>query len=100
MAPATMQLTTLEMKQPKKKIDYDRLNLIGKAVYLGGATFRFVSEGIDAVVDRAVDLYLDAEKAFKQGVDPNIEDAKILDERAADQNPDTSESAGDQNTPP
>ena len=70
------------MKQPKKRIEFDRLNLFGKAVYLGGATFRFISESIDTVVDRAVDVYLDAEKAFKQGIDPNIEDAKILEEQA------------------
>ncbi len=72
------------MNQPKKRIEYDRLNLFGKAIYVGGATFRFIAEGIDAVVNRAVDAYLDAEKAFKQGLDPNIEDAKILDERTGE----------------
>ena len=71
------------MSQPKKKIEFDRLNLIGKAVYVGGAGFRFVAGAIDSAVNRAVDIYLDAEKAFKQGLDPNIEDAKILEERPA-----------------
>ena len=89
------------MNQPKKRIEYDRLNLFGKAVYVGGATFRFIAEGIDAVVNRAVDMYVDAEKAFKQGLDPNIEDAKILDEQAGeagsepDVRPSTEASSGD-----
>ncbi len=74
------------MSQPKKKIEFDRLNLIGKAVYIGGAGFRVVAGAIDSAVNRAVDIYLDAEKAFKQGLDPNIEDAKILDERPANEN--------------
>ena len=74
-------MTTQAMNHPKKNIEFDRLNLIGKAVYVGGATLRFVAGSIEAVVDRAVDVYIDAERAFKQGMDPNIEDAKILDER-------------------
>jgi hypothetical protein len=80
------------MNQPKKRIDFDRLNLFGKAIYVGGATFRFIAEGIDAVVNRTVDVYLDTEKAFKQGLDPNIEDAKILDEQTG--HPESDETSG------
>lgn len=84
------------MNQPKKKIDFESLNLIGKAVYLGGATFRFFADSIDAAVNRAVDIYIDAEKAFKEGIDPNIEDAKILDERTGKDNvPETTPSGAD-----
>lgn len=75
------------MSQPKRRIEFDGLNLMGKAVYLGGAAFRFIAQSIDTAVDRAVDVYLDAEKAFKQGLDPNIEDAKILDENPAGEDP-------------
>ncbi len=69
------------MNQPHRKVEFESLNLLGKAVYVGGAAVRFVAQSIDTIVDRAVDIVLDAEKAFKQGMDSNIEDAKILEEK-------------------
>lgn len=47
---------------------------------LGGSAIRFAAGLIERGVSRAVDVALDAEKAFRQGLDPNIEDAKILEE--------------------
>ena len=62
-------------------VRFDELNLLGKAVFLGGAAVRATAGLIDMAVERAVDVVLESEKAFKQGLDPNIEDAKILEER-------------------
>ena len=60
---------------------FERLNLLGKAFFLGGTAVRLAANAIDTVVDRAATVVADAEKAFRQGRDPNIEDAKILEER-------------------
>ena len=68
------------MSQPERRVEYDRLNLLGKAVYVGGSAARFLAGAIDGFIDRAVDIVVEAEKAFKQGLDPNVEDAKILGE--------------------
>lgn len=61
-------------------VEFERLNIFGKAVFLGGAAARLAAEAIDSTVQRAADIYVDAEKAFREGRDPNVEDAKILDE--------------------
>lgn len=66
--------------QNKPIIHFDDLNLLGKAVYLGGFAMRFMTDFIDSTIDKAVDIVLEAEKAYKQGLDPRIEDAKILEE--------------------
>jgi hypothetical protein len=63
-------------------VEYERLNVLGKALFLGGTAVRLAADAIDATVRRAADIYVDAEKAFQEGRDPNIEDAKILDEDA------------------
>ena len=68
------------MNRPQRRVEFDTLNLLGKAVYVGGSAVRLLAKAIDGAVDRAVDVVLDVEKAFKQGLDPNIEDAKILQE--------------------
>jgi len=65
----------------RKIVEFNKLNAIGKAVYVGGMAVRFASQIIDTAIDRVADVIAEAEKAFKQGSDPNIEDAKILEER-------------------
>lgn len=58
---------------------YD-LNWLGKTVFLGGTAVRLTANLIDRSLERAADIVVESERAFKQGRDPNIEDAKILDE--------------------
>lgn len=61
-------------------IQFEDLNLLGKAVFVGGFLTRAATKAVDATIKATVDIVVDAEKAFKQGLDPNIEDAKILEE--------------------
>lgn len=61
-------------------VEFERLNVLGKAVFLGGAAVRLAAGAIEGTVKRAADIYLDAEKAFREGSDPNVEDAKIIEE--------------------
>ena len=69
------------MDPEQRIVEFERLNLLGKAFFLGGAAVRLAASAIDVVLDRATDVVADAERAFRQGRDPNIEDAKILEER-------------------
>ena len=57
------------------------LNLLGRVVYFAGQTVRVTAELLDSVIELATDTYRDAERAFRQGLDPNIDDAKIIEER-------------------
>jgi hypothetical protein len=59
----------------------ERLNWLGRAVVVGGGAIRLAANAIDGVIKHAADVVIDAERAFKQGLDPNIEDAKVLEER-------------------
>lgn len=68
------------MSDSKRIVEYERLNLFGKAVFLGGSAVRLAANAIDTAVKHAADVYVDAEKAFRQGLDDRIEDAKILKE--------------------
>lgn len=60
------------------------LNLLGRAVYLAGQTVRVTADLLDSVIVLAADAYRDAERAFRQGLDPNVDDADIIEERARD----------------
>ncbi len=61
-------------------VQFDRLNLLGKAVFVTGAAVRVTASLLDAAIHRAADLWIEAEEAFKKELDPNLEDAKILEE--------------------
>lgn len=56
------------------------LNLLGRVVYLAGQSIRVTGDLFEAVAKLAADTYKDAERAFLQGIDPNIDDADIVEE--------------------
>lgn len=66
--------------EEQRIVEFERLNLLGKFVYLAGAAVHTSAHAIDVALDRAVDLVLEAERAFKEGRDNTIEDAKVLKE--------------------
>ena len=65
----------------KRIVQFEELNAAGKAVFLAGAAARVTSGLIDFSLKRAAGIVADAEHAFKQGLDANVEDAKIIEER-------------------
>ncbi len=68
-------------KEPERIIEFKRLNLFGKAVYTGGAVVRLAAHAIDTTIDKVADVYAEAERAFREGADPNVDDARIIEER-------------------
>ncbi len=66
----------------QREVDYDRLNLLGKAVFITGSAFRVIGTVFESVVETISGVVHEAEKAFKSGRDPNVDDAKILDEQS------------------
>lgn len=70
-----------DLKTEKWAKRYESLSMVGRAVFLAETGVRAASSLIDKAVHQAADVVAHAEKAFKQGLDPNIEDAKILEER-------------------
>ena len=61
-------------------IKFDDLNLLGKLVYVSGVLTRTASGIVQTAVDATAEIITEAEKAFKEGLDPNVEDAKIIEE--------------------
>ena len=66
------------MSRPEREIE--RLNTVGRLVWFGGAAARFTADAVERLVDRSAGVLAEADHAFKQGLDPNVEEAKILEE--------------------
>ncbi|NND72881.1 MAG: hypothetical protein HKN43_14985 [Rhodothermales bacterium] len=65
----------------RRMTEFDKLGLLGKAMFIGGTAIKLVATGIDYALERTTDLIVDIEKSFNDGRDPNIEEAKILEEK-------------------
>lgn len=63
---------------------FERERLPGKMAMLGGAAVRLSAGLIDRGLSRAAATVAEAGRAFGRELDPNIEDAKILEERTRD----------------
>lgn len=59
---------------------FERASWSRRALMLGGGAVRAAAKAVDRVVERAADITLDAHDAFKKELDPNVTEAKILEE--------------------
>jgi hypothetical protein len=59
---------------------FERAGWLDRAWLLGGGAVRLTANLIDRALDRAATTVAEAERAFHREVDPNVSDAKILEE--------------------
>lgn len=72
--------------QDKRLVEFEKLNFLGKAVFITGSTFRIVGSVLESVVETVTGLVSEAERAFRQGLDSDVQDATILEEKQAESN--------------
>lgn len=70
--------------EPRRDVDFRELNWLGKTVYLGGSALRLTANLIDATVKRASSIAEESKRAYQRELDPDIEDAKVIEERDRD----------------
>jgi hypothetical protein len=63
-----------------RRVDFNELNWLGKTVFVGGAALRLTANLLDRAADRAVTIASESKRAYQREIDPNIEDATVLEE--------------------
>lgn len=66
--------------KPNRIVEFDRLNTLGKAVYVAGTTIEVATSVVAAAVGAISVIWDEAEKAFKDGSSAHVDDARILEE--------------------
>lgn len=56
------------------------LNWFGKTVYAGGTLLRHTATLIDAAAERVSRIASESKQAFDRELDPNIEEAEVIEE--------------------
>jgi hypothetical protein len=73
------------MPEPDNRlVEFNRLNPVGKAVFIAGSAFKTLGALVDFTVGTIGTVWTEAEKAFADevegGSEDGIEDAKIINE--------------------
>lgn len=64
----------------RRRVNLHDLNWLGKTVFVGGALMRVAANAIDATADHVTSIAAQSRQAFDRELDPNIEDARVLEE--------------------
>ncbi|NNE36024.1 MAG: hypothetical protein HKN13_12345 [Rhodothermales bacterium] len=64
----------------RRPVRLENPTILGKLVGIGTTAAKVVGGGVDLLLNTVADIVVDAEKAFKDGMDPNVDDAKIISE--------------------
>ena len=59
---------------------FERAGLLERVGLLSGGAVRLLATAIDKGLDRAASVAVDAKHAFERELDPNMSDARVLDE--------------------
>lgn len=70
------------MPEPDRRmVEFDRLNPVGKVVFVAGTAFKTLGALVDFTVGAISKVWDEAERAFEEGRSDTVEDAKIIDEQ-------------------
>ncbi len=61
-------------------VEFNRLNPVGKAVFIAGSAFKTLGALLDFTVGAVGSVWTEAEKAFRDGLDDDVEDANVIRE--------------------
>jgi hypothetical protein len=70
----------MAQERPPEHREPGDLNWLGKTVYVGGTLLRHTANLIDATTERVSKIAAESKRAFERELDPNIEDARVIEE--------------------
>lgn len=70
----------MSQEPPRKRREPGELNWFGKVVYAGGSVLRQTANLVEATAARVSHIADESKKAFDREIDPNIEDARVIEE--------------------
>ena len=59
---------------------FEKAGLLQRVGLLGGGAVRLLASAIDKGLDRAATITVEAKEAFDRELDPNMSDARVLEE--------------------
>ncbi len=73
---------------------FERAGVVGRLGLLAGGAVRLAASAAELAIDRAASITAEAQMAFRKEMDPNVSDARILEETTGRGAPAGEESPG------
>ena len=70
----------MSQERPTERQEPHDLNWLGKTVYAGGTLLRLTANLVDTTAQRVSKIAAESKKAFDRELDPNIEEAHVIEE--------------------
>lgn len=70
----------MSQKRPAEHREPHDLNWFGKTIYFGGTALRYTANLVDATAERVTKIAAESKRAFDRELDPNIEEARVIEE--------------------
>lgn len=70
----------MDTDSPQRRSSFRDMNWLGKSVFLGGTAVRFAAKLVDATANRVTAIAAESKRAFERELDPNIEEARVIEE--------------------
>lgn len=70
----------MSREHPSDRREPHKLNWLGKTVYAGGTLLRLTANLVDTTAERVSKIARESKEAFNRELDPNIEEARVIDE--------------------
>lgn len=59
---------------------FEQAGVVGRLGLIAGGAVRLAATAAETAIDRAASIAVEAQTAFKKEMDPNVSDARILEE--------------------
>lgn len=74
-----------DSRDPERSLEswaarFEQAGLAGRAALLGGGAVRLAAGLAERLIDRAATTVVDAQDAFHKELDPNVSDARVIEE--------------------
>lgn len=69
------------MERSPCMVEFEQLNALGKAVFVAGVAAHAGKGLLKRFIQHVARIAVESKRAFEQGLDPQVEEARVLEER-------------------
>ncbi len=69
------------MERPRRLVEFEQLNALGKTVFVAGMVAHAGKGLLKKLVRHVARIAVESKRAFQEGMDPNMEEARVIEEK-------------------
>ncbi len=75
------------MERPRRIVEFEQLNALGKTVFVAGMAAHAGKGLLKRLIRHVARIAVESKRAFEQGMNPDIEEARVIEEAPSERPP-------------